>query len=150
MFSQIKKILGLLAVPALLLVGTLALAGNTGTVDSFAQTNADYKQPNKAVSASETGYNAAAVRSTVQTITNIAAFIVAAIAVILIIVGAFQWLSGNEKEGKQRVTNAVVGLVIVFFAYFLVQFLVNFLTGLGGGSATDNTGDSFKGAAGTN
>jgi len=149
MFSQIKKILGLLAVPALLLVGTLALAGNTGTVYAAAVTQIDpsvggFTTPAKAVKEDGKGLTSTQVRSTLQTITNIAAFIVAAIAVILIIVGAFQWLSGNEKEGKQRVVNAVVGLAIIFFAWFAVQFLVQFLTGLGGGTAADGTTDTFS------
>jgi hypothetical protein len=140
MFKQIKKLLGLLAVPALLLVGTLALAGNTGSVDSFATAAAvEYKSPLTSVTAGADGFTAEKTKALISNVTNIVAFIAISAAVIFIIIGAFQWLSGNEKDGKTNVRNAVIGLVIILLAYVIVQLLAQFIGGLTGSTAKDDS-----------
>ena len=141
MFSQIKKILGLLAVPALLLVGTLALAGNTGTVDTYATAN--YKEPLTAVG-KDKGFTADETQKLVQNIVNIVTFIGISAAVIFIVIGAFQWLSGNEKSGKENVRNAVIGLVIILLAYVIVQLLVQFIGGIAGPKAASTSADGIS------
>ncbi|MDP1709512.1 MAG: pilin, partial [Candidatus Komeilibacteria bacterium] len=64
------------------------------------------------------------------------------IAVIMFITGGFKWMmaGGSEQEvtdAKNRIKNAVIGLVIVFASYVIVNFVVSQLsdaTGAGGGS----------------
>lgn len=61
------------------------------------------------------------------------AFAIAAILLLVFIVlGGVQWiLSGGEKQGvenaKNRITNAIIGLIIVALAIAIVMFIGSFL-----------------------
>ena len=66
--------------------------------------------------------------------------VVGSLALLVVILGGFMWVisAGNEekiKKGKDMVTWAAFGLVVIFFAYALVTFVVNAVTG--GGSSVD-------------
>lgn len=55
------------------------------------------------------------------------------IAVIMLIIGGYQWMTarGNDSQtvtAKKTVTNAVIGLVIVLLAYFVIQLITNVVT----------------------
>ncbi|MGH7158298.1 MAG: Mbov_0395 family pilin-like conjugal transfer protein [Candidatus Saccharimonadales bacterium] len=61
---------------------------------------------------------------------NIFSIIVGIIAVIMIIVGGFKYItsggdSGNISSAKNTIIYAVIGLVIVALAQFLVQFVLD-------------------------
>ncbi|HZM63710.1 MAG TPA: pilin [Candidatus Saccharimonadales bacterium] len=61
---------------------------------------------------------------------NIFSIIVGIVAVIMIIVGGFKYItsggdSGNVTSAKQTIIYAVIGLVIVALAQFLVQFVLD-------------------------
>lgn len=61
---------------------------------------------------------------------NIFSIIVGIIAVIMIIVGGFKYItsggdSGNITSAKNTIIYAVIGLVIVALAQFLVQFVLD-------------------------
>ncbi len=56
------------------------------------------------------------------------------VAFLFLLIGGVQWiLSGGEKEGtekaRKRITNALIGLAIVFSAY-AIAFLVNSVFGI--------------------
>jgi uncharacterized membrane protein YjfL (UPF0719 family) len=60
---------------------------------------------------------------------------------LVFILGGFMWVisAGSEekiKKGKDMVTWAAFGLVVIFFAYALVTFVVNAVTG--GSGQTQN------------
>jgi len=61
---------------------------------------------------------------------NILSIVVGLVAVIMIIVGGFKYItsggdSGNITSAKNTIVYAVIGLVIVALAQFFVQFVLN-------------------------
>jgi len=88
----------------------------------------------------QTAIGADTVRGGAQNIVNILAFFAAIVALIFIVIGGFQWASGDAKNGREKLKNAVIGLAVIFFAYFIIQFLVGIIGGIGG--KTDGTVDS--------
>lgn len=66
-------------------------------------------------------------------ITEILIFIIGAVSVIMIVIGAFKFVtSGGSaeqvKSAKNTILYAVVGLVIAVFAYAIVAYLVKWAT----------------------
>lgn len=72
------------------------------------------------------------VASIINTIINYV-FPAAGIAVLIyLLIGGYQiMLSGgnpkNIEQGKSKITNAIVGFIIIFVAYWLVQAIANIL-----------------------
>ncbi len=69
---------------------------------------------------------------------GIAIIIAAVLALIYLIWGGIQWItSGGDKTALEtargRITNAIVGLIVVVAAWAIFQFVLNFL----GGSLTN-------------
>jgi NADH:ubiquinone oxidoreductase subunit 5 (subunit L)/multisubunit Na+/H+ antiporter MnhA subunit len=96
--------------------------------------------PTFADSISKAPINAETVRGGAQNIVNILTFLAVLAAVIFLLVGGFQWSSGDAKNGKEKVKNAIIGLVVIFFAYVIIQLLTGVLGGIGG--KADGTIDS--------
>lgn len=72
-------------------------------------------------------------------VVNIFSVIVGIIAVIMIIVGGFKFItSGGQSEGvasaRKTIMYALVGLVIVILAQVIVHFVIGRVAGIGGGS----------------
>jgi len=70
------------------------------------------------------------VVQTVANIINILLGFLGVIAIVLILIGGFKWMTsqGNEEkigEAKKLLGAGVVGLVIIFVAYALAFFIVN-------------------------
>lgn len=70
------------------------------------------------------------IQQIVTTIVNIFSIVVGIVAVIMIVVGGFKYItsggdSGNITSAKNTIVYAVIGLVIVALAQFLVQFVLN-------------------------
>lgn len=70
------------------------------------------------------------VNTLITTAINIFSIIVGIIAVIMIIVGGFKYItsggdSGNITSAKNTIIYAVIGLVVVALAQFLVQFVLD-------------------------
>ena len=70
--------------------------------------------------------------------------LLALLFMILILVSGFQWMTagGNEEQvekAKKRITNALIGLVIVIAAYAITYFVFNIFGGVGGSGANDTT-----------
>lgn len=70
------------------------------------------------------------VVQTVANIINILLGFLGVIAIVLILIGGFKWMTsqGNEEkigEAKKLLGAGVVGLVIIFVAYALAYFIVN-------------------------
>lgn len=63
-------------------------------------------------------------------IAGIFTFIVASIAIIFIVYGAFVWMTDMEKgaeKGRKIITNSVIALIISVIAYGIVATLIGFL-----------------------
>lgn len=51
--------------------------------------------------------------------------ILAGIAVLFIIYGGFQYITGKSDDGKKNITYAVVGLIIILLSYGLVKWVIS-------------------------
>lgn len=70
------------------------------------------------------------INKLITNIVNIFSVIVGVVAVIMIIVGGFRYItsggdSNNISSAKNTIIYAIIGLVIVVFAQFIVQFVLN-------------------------
>ncbi|HET7672946.1 MAG TPA: pilin [Candidatus Saccharimonadales bacterium] len=70
----------------------------------------------------------------IATIVNLFSVVVGVVAVIMIIVGGFRYVtsggdSGNVSSAKNTILYAIVGLVIVALAQFIVKFVLSKATG---------------------
>lgn len=73
---------------------------------------------------------ATGVGKLIRTIINVLSVIIGAVAVIMIIIGGFRYItSGGSAEGtkgaRQTIVYAIVGLVIVALAQIIVHFVLN-------------------------
>jgi hypothetical protein len=70
------------------------------------------------------------VNQTIALIINIFSVVVGVVAVIMVIVGGFKYItsngdSGNVSGAKNTILYAVIGLVVVALAQFIVRFVLN-------------------------
>ncbi len=116
------------------------LAGTTGILTSFAVFAA--MPPAHAVSfvdpASSLGLTSADLLTTVINIINWALGLLGLIAVIFVLYGGYYWLTsaGNEErvtKAKRIILNAVIGIVIILFAWAIVNFVIKSTNDVGGG-----------------
>jgi hypothetical protein len=82
---------------------------------------------------SSTGLASTDPRTIVGNIIKVALTILATLAVVIIIIGGFKWMTaiGNEEqieEAKKILMAGIIGLVIILAAWALAYFLVNSLT----------------------
>lgn len=68
------------------------------------------------------------------TIANIILFLVGAVAVIMLIVGGFRYVTSNGDQNsvtaaKNTILYAIIGIVVAFLAYAAVNFVTTQLTG---------------------
>ncbi len=87
-----------------------------------------------------TGLGSTDVRTTVAQIIRVAMGLLGIVAVVIILVGGFKWMTagGNEEqvgEAKKWIFSGVIGLAIILSAYALASFIINQLV-----TATTNTG----------
>ena len=98
--------------------GTDLNAGNNGATSC---TPADTQQANTNIN------------DIIRTVINIFSIVVGVVAVIMIIVGGFRYItsggdSSNVSSAKNTIIYALIGLVIVALAQFIVQFVLNKVT----------------------
>lgn len=77
----------------------------------------------------ETGLGTADVRSTIASIIRVAMGLLGIVAVVIILVGGFKWMTagGNDDqvgEAKKWIFSGVIGLVIILSAYALASFII--------------------------
>jgi hypothetical protein len=73
------------------------------------------------------------VNSLISTVINIFSLVVGVVAVIMIIVGGFRYItsggdSNNVSAAKNTILYAIIGLVIVALAQFIVRFVLERVT----------------------
>lgn len=81
------------------------------------------------------GYGNAGLSEIIGNIIQIVLSLLGLVAVVLIIIGGFQWMTsgGNEekiKSAKKLMGSALVGLVIVILAYAIAAFVIGKLSGV--------------------
>lgn len=104
-------VVGILVMPVLVSAADLELGMNYGTY---------------------TGLGTKDVRETVARIINVALGLLGIVAVVIILIGGFEWMTagGNEEktgEAKKRILAGVIGLAIILAAYAIAQFVINSL-----------------------
>ncbi len=78
--------------------------------------------------------------NTVTSIINVALGLLGIVAVVIILVAGFKWMTagGNEEqvaEAKKRISQGVIGLAIILASYAIANFVISELstaTGVGG------------------
>ena len=80
-------------------------------------------------SVTETGLGTSDVRSTIAQIIRVAMGLLGIVAVVIILIGGFKWMTagGNEDqvgEAKKWIFSGVIGLVIILSAYALASFII--------------------------
>ena len=76
------------------------------------------------------------LNSLIHTIVNIFSLIIGVVAVIMIIIGGFQYISSGGDSNKistakNTIMYAIIGLIIVALAQFIVQFVLSKVGTLG-------------------
>ncbi|MFH0856644.1 MAG: pilin [bacterium] len=111
-----------------------------GTIDS-----GDYKGKSTAEAfKGETGLAEKDPRQMIAQIINIALGFLGLIAVVLILIGGFKWMTagGNEDqvgEAKKWMYSGVVGLLIILASYALANFVINRLIDVTGSETTSSS-----------
>ncbi|HAU65789.1 MAG: hypothetical protein UT30_C0010G0009 [Candidatus Uhrbacteria bacterium GW2011_GWF2_39_13] len=105
------------------------LFGGTTTGDQFAST---------------AGLGEADLVDTIGSIIRVALGFLGVIAVVIILLGGFKWMTaaGNDdkvKDAKKLIFSGIVGLVIVLSAYAIASFVINSLVTATAGSTTTTT-----------
>jgi len=117
-----KKLKKVLAVTALVGVATLGLAPivNAGLDPEIIDTDVG----------GDLGYDAETdLKTTITNVVQWALGFLALIAVIMIIIGGFMWMTagGNEErveKAKKMISAAVIGLIIILLAWAIVIFVI--------------------------
>jgi hypothetical protein len=76
-----------------------------------------------------TGLGQQDVRTTVSRIINVALGLLGIVAVVIILIGGFEWMTagGNEEkvgEARKRIIAGVIGLAIILSAYAVAKFVL--------------------------
>lgn len=79
--------------------------------------------------ASPLGLSTKDVRVTIASIINVAMGLLGIVAVFIILLGGFKWMTamGNEdniKKAKQLIVAGIIGLIIILCAYAIATFVV--------------------------
>jgi len=79
--------------------------------------------------ATEIGLGTQDVRVTISRIINAFMGLLGIVAVVIILLGGFKWMTaaGNEEkvgEAKKLIISGVIGLIIIMSAYAIAQFVV--------------------------
>ncbi len=140
MIQKIKNIMLALILPftmsasfALVPVAAHALDTSCGITDSISE-GAGAATGNGAQCGSLQGQGTASFGDLAKKIVNLLSIIVGVVAVIMIIVGGFRYItsggeSSNVSGAKNTLIYAIVGLVIVALAQFIVHFVLANVTG---------------------
>ena len=80
-----------------------------------------------------TGLGEKDVRNTIASIINVALGLLGIVAVVIILIGGFEWMTagGNEEktgEARNRIFAGIIGLAIILSAYAIATFVINSLT----------------------
>jgi len=136
MIQKIKNLILGLSLMLGLLGPTLALSG-VSYADTTTNINGNLCQgsdfnltSNGTNNCNNTSGGDTSISHLIKTIVNIVSIIVGAVAVLMIIVGGFRYVtSGGSAEGtkaaRQTIVYAIIGLVVVALAQIIVHFVLN-------------------------
>lgn len=112
-----KKILGLVLALGLfsLLAAPLIASAQIGGLNNFG---------------TATSLPTADLQTTVAKIINAALGLLGLVAVVIILIGGFKWMTAmgnddNVKKAKSLILQGVIGLIIIVMAYAIAQFVIS-------------------------
>ena len=128
-----------LAVPAMLGFAGKAFAADGALTADELFGGAD--QGDGADFAGASGLSSGNLIDTISSIIRVALGFLGVIAVVIILLGGFKWMTsgGNDekvKKAKQLIFQGIVGLVIVLSSYAIASFVITSITTATAGSAT--------------
>jgi hypothetical protein len=99
-----------------------------GTLGLMALPIASYAATTFSIVSIDVGLGTADLKDTVINILNLALGLLSLVAVVMVIIGGFTWLTagGNEEKvdkAKKIISAAVIGLIIVLLAWAVVIFV---------------------------
>lgn len=117
-----------LVVAATLFFSGLAVVAVPAQVSANALEQACQADPGAAI-CDDQGGAGQSVEALIQTIINVLLFIIGAVAVIMIIVGGFRYVTSNGDSSaltgaKNTILYAVIGLIVAIFAYAIVNWVI--------------------------
>jgi cytochrome bd-type quinol oxidase subunit 2 len=137
---RLKAGIILAAIAAVLILATPSVASAQSTAGELcAGANLTFETTGNNTSCNRGGSPERRLTDLVRDIVNIFSVIVGIVAVIMIIIGGFKYItsggdSGSITSAKHTIIYALVGLVIVALAQFIVKFVLSKATEVGGGS----------------
>ena len=122
--NKIHKLVSAMAVGATLLSAAPALAAAPNMVQSTEILPTNIQQ--------EVGLSGGDVRVTIARIIRVAMGLLGIIAVVIILIGGFTWMTagGNDEkvgEAKKWIFSGIIGLAIILSAYGIATFVINSL-----------------------
>lgn len=143
MLTVIERRIGLflagIIAGAVLMVPATAAAAEKPNIQAGACQGAELRFPKGAPPSNACAFNGSKpenkLNNLVATIVNLFSVFVGIIAVIMIIIGGFRYItsggdSGNVSSAKNTILYAIIGLLIVAFAQFIVKFVLAKATGV--------------------
>lgn len=124
-----KKLISSLMVMAIALVGLTAAYTPAKATDSGSSVSPITAESLGLYYGSATGLGTKDVRSTIAQIIKVAMGLLGIVAVVIILIGGFTWMTagGNEDkvgEAKKWIFSGVIGLALILSAYALAQFII--------------------------
>ena len=115
----------MMLIPALAMVGSLAVAPSVGAACATPQECAK-----QGVDNADTGGKSTSAKEVIQSIVNILLFITGAVAVIMIVIGGLKYVTSNgdssqTKSAKDTILYAVIGVIVAILAYAIVNFVID-------------------------
>jgi len=122
-----KKLMALLTIGVLslgLFLATPSVASSTTNMIDSSDLGIGY--------GSYTGLGSEDIRATVASIINVALGLLGIVAVVVILIGGFTWMTagGNDEkvgEAKKWIFSGVIGLAIILSAYAIANFVIDSL-----------------------
>lgn len=130
-----EKVLGLLAVPAIVLsvAGVASPAFAADLSISGGASSAKGNDQSACLFGTESGCDGQGT-PIFKTITNVLLFIIGAISVIMLIIGGFRYVTSQGDQNavtsaKNTILYAVIGIIVAILAYAVVNFVISSFTG---------------------
>jgi hypothetical protein len=128
-----------LSIAAMTLMGVNDVSAQALTADELFggdETGAEF--------ASIAGLGEADLVDTIASIIRIALGFLGVIAVVIILLGGFKWMTagGNDdkvKEAKKLIFSGIIGLVIIISAYAIASFVIDSIVSATSGSLSDSS-----------
>jgi len=126
-----KKIVNLVVLFAMLLNGALFFAYSASAAGPNTPLSAN--ELIDANTISQTGLQNADLKATVASLIRTAMGLLGIVAVIIILIGGFYWMTaggdeGRVETGKKWIFSGIIGLAIILSAFALATFVINSLS----------------------